>query len=428
MRIGTQISTQRGGDLRAWSLLAAVGLGVWIVVDLTGRAFFGAVPWPQSVVDYRIIYEASRHVYQTHAFPVHSPYPYPPPAIALHAASAIFPFSVAAALWLILTGCAAVAVYAIVAAMLDLHRRPGGLWVLPLAHLGVAYYFQWDFRSINCNVLVLAAIVLGVVALRAERGGIAGFWLALAVALKLIPVLLLPYLAWTHRWRALRAALVFSAFFWVVLPLIAFGPEGFVPVYAGWYDELTRATNAATKDTHPILISLTKAAQAAFPENAAATVVGSMIAAWVVLGLVGAWTSWRLRTANSETLLTHTSLVVIGPAAVNPYLEPYHLVALVLPSLLLVAAATDSRRPVHVRAVAAVGFVAALVIVKLSSPWPLRGLVVNLQALVLCATALIVARRPSSATADRRAEPRWPFVHRLPRWLPQSVGVPSQHG
>lgn len=380
------------GHSRRWGILAAVGLVAWIGVDLTGRAFFGTVPWPHSVVDYRIIYEASRHVYQTHAFPPHSPYPYPPPAIVWHVASAAFPFPVSAAIWLALTGCAAVAIYAVLAVLLELHRRPGGLWVLPVAHLGVAYYFQWDLRSINCNLLVLAAVVLGCAALRAQRPVVAGLCWALAIAWKLIPVLLVPYLAWTGRWRALTSALGFSVLFWLILPLIAFGSDGWVPVYQGWYAELARATAAATKDTHPILISLPKAAHALFPEepSAAQALVGGVVAAWVLVGVAGAWTSWQWKTSRGEAILVHTALLVIGPAAVNPYLEPYHMVALALPSVLVAAAAIDSRKPIRVRMVAAMGFLSALVIVKLSSPWPLRGLVVNLQALILCYTALSV--------------------------------------
>jgi hypothetical protein len=412
-------ATQFVGHSRCWGILAAVGLVAWIVVDLTGRAFLGSVPWPQSVVDYRIIYEASRHVHQTHEFPAHSPYPYPPPAIVFHAASAVFPFPVSAAIWLTLTGCAAVAIYATLAMMLDLHRRAGGLWVLPVAHLGVAYYFQWDLRSINCNVLVLAVVVFGCAALRAERPVVAGLCWALAIALKLIPVLLVPYLAWTGRWRALTSAIGFSALFWLILPLIAFGIEGLVPVYQGWYAELTRATDAATKETHPILISLPKAAHAAFPDNptAARTLVGSVVAAWVLLGLGGAGASWRFRTGASEALLVHTALLVIGPAAVNPYLEPYHLVALALPSVLLAATAIDSRKPMRVRAVAAAGFLSAVVIVKLSSPWPLRGGVVNLQALILCYTALFVVWAGSDTSTHGPRDAPGSLFSRLTRRL-----------
>jgi hypothetical protein len=80
---------------------------------------------------------------------------------------------------------------------------------------------------------------------------------------------------------------------------------------------------------------------------------------------------------------------VLGPVAVNPYLEPYHLVPLVVPAVVLVATAAHHSR--RVRVVATIGFVLALAIVKVSCPWPMRGLLVNVQALILCGTAVWIA-------------------------------------
>jgi len=117
--------------------------------------------------------------------------------------------------------------YFALARVLGLHTRPGMLLCTALAHLVVAYYFQWDMRSINCNLLVLAALLFGCSALaarprhgdrvlaRAQRGA------------KVLPILVLPYLAWTRRWRAFAWAGVFSLVFWVGVPLAAFGSDGF---------------------------------------------------------------------------------------------------------------------------------------------------------------------------------------------------------
>jgi hypothetical protein len=376
---------------RRGNVIALVGLVGWLLFDLTARTVFGSTPWPQSVVDYTILYHASQHVVETHQFPDAWPYPYPPPAIAIHAASALFPFTVSAALWITLTGLAAIASYLMLARSLGLDKRPGLLLLLPLTHLVVAYYFQWDMRSINCNLIVLAAVVFGCVALASGREVFAGFWFALAVALKLLPILLLPYLAWTRRWRAFASALFFSLVFWVAVPLVAFGPDGFSKVYAGWKAELSRASDPTKQ--HPILISLDKAALHATgqdPTTAKAIVLGVWVL-WVVVGLAGAMASWGNRSRDGFSILTHASLLVLGPAAVNPYLEPYHLVPLAVPAVLLLAAMADTRQRLWLRILAAVGFVVGLVILKVSSPWPLRGLLVNAQALVLCSIAVIVA-------------------------------------
>lgn len=375
---------------RRLDVLAVVGLAGWLAFDLTARTVFGAVPWPQSVVDYRILYEASRDVVHSHQYP--AGYPYPPPAVAVHAATTALPFELAAPLWLALTGLAALAVYLTLARALGLYSRPGALVALPLAHVAVAYYFQWDMRSINCNLIVLATVLFGCSTLAKGRDGAAGFWFALAVALKLLPVLLLPYLAWTRRWRAFAWAVGFSLVFWVGVPLAAFGGSGVRSVYGGWAGELSRATDPGAKRTHPILISLDKAAAhlTADPVAARAATLG-VCGLWVALGLAGAAAAWAQRARDPFAVLAHASLLVLGPVAVNPYLEAYHLVALAVPGVLLLAVAADARQGRRVRAVAACGFVLGMAILKASSPWALRGLLVNAQALVLCATAVWVA-------------------------------------
>ncbi|MFM8274878.1 MAG: hypothetical protein ACKODX_21450, partial [Gemmata sp.] len=119
--------------------------------------------------------------------------------------------------------------------------------------------------------------------------------------------------------------------------------------------------------------------------------------------LAGAAASWGPRGRGPRAVLTHVSLLVLGPVAVNPYLEAYHLVPLVVPALVLLAVATDRTRPTAARALAAVGFAVGLAVLKASSPWPLRGLQVNVQALVLCGTAVCVTWVPAGPAVPRGA-------------------------
>jgi hypothetical protein len=409
---------------RRLDILAIVVLVGWLVFDLTARTVFGSVPWPQSVVDYRILYEASRHVVTTHQYPTAWPYPYPPPSAAIQAATTALPFEVAAPIWLGLTGLAALATYLTLARVIGLHRRPGLLLVLPLAHIVVAYYFQWDMRSINCNLLVLAVVVFGCAALAAGRDRAAGFWFAASVALKVMPVLVLPYLAWTRRWQAFGWAGAFSVVFWGALPLVAFG-SGFSDVYAGWIGELTRATDPVTKHAHPILISLDKAAAHATNGATAARAVSlGVCGLWVVVGLAGAAACWGTKPRDGYAILAHVSLLILGPVAVSPYLEPYHLVPLAVPAVLLLAAVADPRQRVRVRLVAVLGFALGMLILKASSPWPLRGLLVNAQALVMCGAAVWVASaRTSSAPAEGESVQRGIVLGFLRRLAPRAPKV-----
>lgn len=401
---------------RRLDMFAIVVLVGWLTFDLTARTLFGSVPWPNSVIDYRIQYDAGHQLLETHHYPEH--HPYPPPAMAFQASTTVFSFPTAAAIWLPLTGLAATVSYLAFARTLNLFRRPGALIVLPLAHFVVAYYFQWDMRSVNCNLLMLAAILFGCAALSEGRDAAAGGWFAASIALKLFPFLVLPYLMWTRRWRAFGWAVAFSLVFWIGVPLVAFG-SGFADVYAGWVGELTRATDPSMKHAHPILISLEKAApHATSTASAARAVILGVCGLWVCIGLAGAAACWGTRPRDGYAIVAHVSLLVLGPLAVNPYLEPYHLVLLVAPAGLLIAAAIDSRLTTRVRLVAAVGFILGMAILKASSPWEVRGLLVNAQAIALCSAAVWVAwARTSIAAAATETPVRRVGLVSILRWL-----------
>src|SRR5436305_630908 len=126
------------GNRAGWaSAVAVVGLAAWIAIDLLGRG-----GWPGSLVDYRLLYDDSRQVVRTPAYP--ADYPYPPPAFVFHWLTAQLPFPVSAALWAGLCGVAAVGCWLGLARLLRLDWRRGDYVLLPVAHLACCYFFQWD--------------------------------------------------------------------------------------------------------------------------------------------------------------------------------------------------------------------------------------------------------------------------------------------
>src|SRR5947209_2039761 len=90
---------------RVLDVLTLAALAVWIGHDALARTVFGGVPWPLAVVDYTILYHASRQVISTASYP--PGYPYPPSAVVLHYLTALCSFPVSAALWLLTTMTAA---------------------------------------------------------------------------------------------------------------------------------------------------------------------------------------------------------------------------------------------------------------------------------------------------------------------------------
>src|SRR5262245_58481082 len=117
---------------RAASTLAVVALVAWIALDLLGRNLFGGATWPDSLVDYRLLYDFSRLVVRTNAYP--ADYPYPPPAVLLHWATAQLPFDASATLWAALCAAAAAGCWLGLARLLRLDFDRGGYLLLPVAH------------------------------------------------------------------------------------------------------------------------------------------------------------------------------------------------------------------------------------------------------------------------------------------------------
>jgi hypothetical protein len=371
--------------------LALAALAFWVGHDALAKNLFGEVPFPRSIVDYAILYDASRRVIDTGTYP--PGYPYPPSAVVLHYATARFPFPVSAALWLGVTMAATLTCWLTLARLLRLGRRPGALLLLLPAYASTASFLQWDLRSQNCNVVFLAALLLGVSCLRRDRAADAGFWLALGFSLKLFSVLCFPYLLWTGRRRELAWGLGFVAVFWLLLPAALLGADGTVRAYAGWFAQLREASDSSRLVGHPILISLHDSAAWLAGGDAlrAGLVVNAVRVLWLVT-FAGAWVLTRGREGGSYGLLADVSLLTLAPIALSPYLEPYHAVPFAVPALLLLHAAADVRRPGRQRLAALLLFAASFAVLAVPSPREVRGLVVNVKLLLAVGGVAVLAR------------------------------------
>lgn len=85
--------------------------------------------------------------------------------------------------------------------------------------VGVTLPFVYDqFHLGQPNLLLLALMLGGLLLLRRDREIWAGALFALATAIKVYPVVILPYLLWRRRWRAVAGLLVFLVALLVVVP------------------------------------------------------------------------------------------------------------------------------------------------------------------------------------------------------------------
>jgi hypothetical protein len=85
-----------------------------------------------------------------------------------------------------------------------------------------AHYLARDFDDGGAHTLLLTLLVGGAWCLWRGRHVLGATWFGLAIALKMTPALLLPFLLWKRQWRT-AALTVVAVVAWVVLPAVWLG-------------------------------------------------------------------------------------------------------------------------------------------------------------------------------------------------------------
>jgi hypothetical protein len=102
-------------------------------------------------------------------------------------------------------------------AMTGAGRAPGP-WLFALPSF-ITITFIFDMYDLGQPNLVLLALMLyGFWLLQRERPWLGGAMFALATAIKVFPVAVLPYLVWRRQWKALASTFLFLVFFLFILP------------------------------------------------------------------------------------------------------------------------------------------------------------------------------------------------------------------
>jgi hypothetical protein len=119
-------------------------------------------------------------------------------------------------------------------AMTGSNKSPGP-WLFFLSGL-VTIEFVFDMFDLGQpNLMLLAIMLYGFWLVQHERPWLAGSMFALATAIKVFPVAVLPYLAWRRQWKALAGMLVFLGIFLFVVPAPFRGFERNVTELKTWY-------------------------------------------------------------------------------------------------------------------------------------------------------------------------------------------------
>ncbi|RMF83622.1 MAG: DUF2029 domain-containing protein, partial [Planctomycetota bacterium] len=239
---------------------------------------------------------------------------------------------------------------------------------LLLPFLALQLFWAWEFRLNQIDCLTMLLVVVSFVQWQQGRRNLPGFWMGLAVLLKLTPALLVVWFALKRQFRTVAVALATVVCAGPLADLAAFGPSYAADWYRGWAEialvrgshrglilyerelewrnqsisaiamRLLHDTNAKTHfDNDPrikrddpdlYLNALT------LPNSAVATIVLSIVAVsalalmWIARRPATQCSIWRLRI--------EWALFIVAMLWFMPVLRRYHFVML-LPALAVLA-------------------------------------------------------------------------------------------
>ncbi|WFU77098.1 glycosyltransferase family 87 protein [Bradyrhizobium sp. CB2312] len=121
-------------------------------------------------------------------------------------------------------------------------RKPGP-WLEALPVI-VTVTFTFDMFDLGQPNLVLLAMMLwGFWNLQHQRPWLAGFMFALAAAIKVFPIAVLPYLVWRRKWAAVGAMVAFTGILLYVVPAPIRGFERNAAELATWYQGMVGSSS-----------------------------------------------------------------------------------------------------------------------------------------------------------------------------------------
>ena len=222
--------------------------------------------------------------------------------------AALVPFALVARASLALSqGLWAVTNVALLAWSLTRLGRRWGWKPVVLAVAAVAKPLQGNFEHQNLLVVLLALIVAGIDALHEGRDRSAGMWIGVATATKAFPGLLLAYLAYRRRWRALGTGVAVAAAL-TLGSMLRYGPTGALSAVRDWVVMARAGQQAAGYGYQPL-------------GSWVLGLGGSDTGAWLAMAGCGALVAAALmarRRGEDENPLYEAGLVTVLAVLVSP--------------------------------------------------------------------------------------------------------------
>ncbi|MGA2055625.1 MAG: glycosyltransferase family 87 protein [Bradyrhizobium sp.] len=208
------------------------------------------------------------------------------------------------------------------------------------------------FENQGFDLLVLPAVLIGILALAQGRDVLSGVSLAAATALKVTPLLFLPYLIFKRRFVAaavFAAALILFCF----LPDMFFHPQGGVHGYflawvhdvaiAGLTENPAAAPHPFWNGANPLNLSLRGALALALD----GTSYASDFKTWLrvlQLAFVAVIGAMLLASRKKDLIAIDGAILIIAILMLSPMSSRDHFVSLILPYYLIVAGVMRAQR------------------------------------------------------------------------------------
>jgi alpha-1,2-mannosyltransferase len=350
-------------------------------------------------------------------------------------------------------------------------EHPFPFWAKALAVVLTLRPVMSDLDHGNVNLFILF-LVIGCLTLYCHRRDVlAGGVLALAIACKITPALLVPYFLWKRSWRALAGCAVgLALFFWPgVVPALVLGREHNEKQLASWYKVMVRpfvegeVTSEHQNQSLPGLVARLATHSPSFGvwvngdrdyqpthyHNFLA--LGPKTAGWAVKGCMALFALlvvWTCRTpvpgireeggaapVGNWRLAAEFSLILVGMLLFSERTWKHHCVTLMLP-FTVICYHLAIRRELRARLAGALAVVVGLMastssifgdrseeladqfhkLTQVYGAWTLANLVL----VGALATMLIRGRRGVAAQTDTegnaREEPKEATAAEAPRW------------